>query len=312
MKKRIVSIFLVISVIASLFAVTAVSSSAAAKPATPVVKIHNGGSANGLYVTWNNISPRATYQVAYRRIGATGYTYTNTNKTNITLTNLKSGVGYQVQVRANINGIYGNYSKTKSMTFLSRPLIRDSVDARDYLLISWTKIPGANCYELVKWNVAKRKWDTVYFGNSASFRDGSARAGESYRYQLRAKYKTEKNGTACSAWSNVDYAVYYPKITFSGTKKHWILPEWMRIANGEKRFEYEAKWSVAKQSSSTKFEIRFCKDINTKKNIKTVKTTGNKYLFYSDDEFNYMSVRYINAVGQPVGNGTWVALKTHS
>ena len=98
MKKRIISIFLIISVITSLFAVTAVSSSAATKPATPVVKIHNGGSANGLYVTWDNISPRATYQIAYRPYGYRAYNYTNTNKTNITLTNLTSGVCYQVQV----------------------------------------------------------------------------------------------------------------------------------------------------------------------------------------------------------------------
>ena len=83
MKKRIISIFLIISVITSLFAVTAVSSSAATKPATPVVKIHNGGSANGLYVTWDNISPRATYQIAYRPYGYRAYNYTNTNKTNM-------------------------------------------------------------------------------------------------------------------------------------------------------------------------------------------------------------------------------------
>ena len=58
-------------------------------------------------VTWDNISPRATYQIAYRPYGYRSYNYTNTNKTNITLTNLTSGVCYQVQVRACINGVYG-------------------------------------------------------------------------------------------------------------------------------------------------------------------------------------------------------------
>ena len=152
--------FLIISVLTSLFAVSAVSTSAAAKPGTPNVTVWNGGSSQGLYVTWNNVSNNAVYQVAYRPVGnyrsGQGYTYKTTANRNITLTGLTSGVCYQVQVRARVNGVYGNYSKTKSMTYLSRPLLRDILDDDEYLVLNWNGVKGANYYQLVKWNTANR------------------------------------------------------------------------------------------------------------------------------------------------------------
>ena len=53
-KKSIISIVLVLSIIASLFTMSAISTSAAGKPAAPSVTIVNGGSANGLYVRWTS------------------------------------------------------------------------------------------------------------------------------------------------------------------------------------------------------------------------------------------------------------------
>ena len=110
MKKRVLSILLIMSIITSIFTVSAATADAAVKPATPSVTIVNGGSANGLYVKWNSVGNKASYQVAYRPAGSygcgQGYSYKTTSNTNITLTGLKSGVSYQVQVRAYANGVY--------------------------------------------------------------------------------------------------------------------------------------------------------------------------------------------------------------
>lgn len=263
MKKRIISMFIIISVLTSLFTVSAISTSAASKPATPSVTIANGGSSQGLYVTWNNVSNNAVYQVAYRPVGnyrsGQGYTYKTTANRNITLTGLTSGVCYQVQVRARVNGVYGNYSKTKSMTYLSRPLLRDFLDDDEYLVLNWNGVKGANYYQLVKWNTANRRWDTVYNGYSVKFTDRSAKAGETYRYQVRAMYWTQNNGTAYSAWSNVDYPVYYPKITMSGSRKQYIFGDYLREMQGLKKFYYEVSWRVRNNTSSQRYEIRFKK-----------------------------------------------------
>ena len=311
MKKRIISMFLIISVLTSLFAVSAVSTSAAAKPATPNVTVWNGGSSQGLYVTWNNVSNNAVYQVAYRPVGnyrsGQGYTYKTTANRNITVTGLTSGVCYQVQVRARVNGVYGNYSKTKSMTYLSRPLLRDFLDDDEYLVLNWNGVKGANYYQLVKWNTANRRWDTVYNGYSVKFTDRSAKAGETYRYQVRAMYWTQNNGTAYSAWSNVDYPVYYPKITMSGSRKQYIFGDYLREMQGLKKYYYEINWRVRNNTSSQRYEIRFK---NADKVLKTVTARGNKYSFYANEQYDYVSVRYLNVLGQPVGNGEWLKLKT--
>ena len=281
--------FLIISVLTSLFTVSAISTSAASKPATPSVTIANGGSSQGLYVTWSNVSNNAVYQVAYRPVGnyrsGQGYTYKTTANRNITLTGLTSGVCYQVQVRARVNGVYGNYSGTKSMTFLSRPLLRDYLDDDEYLVINWNSVKGANYYR-------------------------SAKAGETYRYQVRAMYRTQKNGTAYSAWSNVDYPVYYPKITMSGSRKTCYLLDWIREKQGLKKYLYEINWKVRNNTSSQRYEIRFKNDLNSDKVLKKVTARGNMISFYADEQYDYVSVRYLNVLGQPVGAGSWLKLTT--
>ena len=306
--------FLIISVLTSLFTVSAISTSAASKPATPSVTIANGGSSQGLYVTWSNVSNNAVYQVAYRPVGnyrsGQGYTYKTTTNRNITLTGLTSGVCYQVQVRARVNGVYGNYSGTKSMTFLSRPLLRDYLDDDEYLVINWNSVKGANYYQLVKWNTANRRWDTVYNGYSVKFTDRSAKAGETYRYQVRAMYWTQNNGTAYSAWSNVDYPVYYPKITMSGSRKQYIFGDYLREMQGLKKFYYEVSWRVRNNTSSQRYEIRFKNDLNSDKVLKKVTARGNMISFYADEQYDYVSVRYLNVLGQPVGAGSWLKLTT--
>ena len=306
--------FLIISVLTSLFTVSAISTSAASKPATPSVTIANGGSSQGLYVTWSNVSNNAVYQVAYRPVGnyrsGQGYTYKTTTNRNITLTGLTSGVCYQVQVRARVNGVYGNYSGTKSMTFLSRPLLRDYLDDDEYLVINWNSVKGANYYQLVKWNTANRRWDTVYNGSSVKFTDRSAKAGETYRYQVRAMYRTQKNGTAYSAWSNVDYPVYYPKITMSGSRKTCYLLDWIRATQGLKKYLYEINWKVRNNTSTQRYEIRFKNDLNSDKVLKKVTARGNMISFYADEQYDYVSVRYLNVLGQPVGAGSWLKLTT--
>ena len=309
MKKRILSIFLIITVLAGIFTVSSASASAASKPATPMVTIANGGSSQGLYVSWNRVANGAVYQVAYRPNGnwrsGQGYTYKTTADTHITLTGLTSGVCYQVQVRARVNGVYGSYSKTKSMTFLSKPLIRDSLED-DLMSISWNRIKGANCYQLVKWNESTRRWDTIYTGGTVGYLDRSAKAGKSYRYQLRAMYKTEKNGTAYSAWSNVDYAIYYPKINVKATRKMRLLPGFIDPTYQNKRFLYEVSWSVRNPSDTQRYEVRFRNNLNSNSNSRTLITKGNKIMVQSDDLYNYVSVRYINDLGAPVSNGQWI------
>lgn len=217
--KSIISIFLILSIIIGIFSCSAISSSAISL-ARPTVNIINGGSTDGLLVKWNSVRNASWYLVAYRAKNSggygKGYSYYDTgNKTSVVLPKLKSGVCYEVQVRANANGNTSSWSYTRTMTFLERPhqinsyIWRTNNENRKHLY--WSKIAGANSYQLVRWNVKNKRWDTIYVGSNNYFDDRQANYG-SWKYQLRAMYRTKNDGTAFSYWSPVGYINWYPVV----------------------------------------------------------------------------------------------------
>lgn len=306
MKKRILSFILALSVLTSLFSITVFSASAATKPATPSVSIVNGGSPNGLYVKWNNVGTKASYQVAYRPIGAKGYSYKATKNTSITLTGLTSGVGYQVQVRAYANGVYGNYSRTKSMTFLARPTLNCGLDGNgQFASVSWSKVKGANCYQLVKWDETNKRWLYIYTGSDRQYLDDYVWSGKTYKYQVRAMYVTKNNGTAYSAWSPVCSYQYYPRILFGGTRKENLFSD----LTGGGKYTYEINWKARNEKAGQKYEVRFKKNASDYPS-KTVQTSIRNLKFNSDYKYGYVSVRYLTkSCGRVFGEERWIALK---
>ena len=306
MKKQILSIILALLVLTSLFSISAVSVSAANKPVTPSVSIVNGGSPNGLYVKWNNVGAKASYQVAYRPIGAKGYSYKATKNTSITLTGLTSGLCYQVQVRAYANGIYGSYSKTKSMTFLARPSLKCGLDGNgQFASVSWSKVKGANCYQLVKWNEAYGRWFYIYTGNNTQYLDDDLHGGKTYKYQVRAMYKTKINGTAFSSWSPVCSYQYYPRILFTGTCTENIFSN----LTGGAKYTYEVNWKVRSETAGQKYEVRFKKNASDHP-TRTVQTSVKNLRFSSDSKYGFVSVRYLTKPGgRAFGEERWIALK---
>jgi predicted peptidase len=86
----------------------------AAAPAQVTLKSVTAGK-NKLTITWNKAKNATKYQVAYKKAGATKWTYlTVTAKTGKTVAKLKSGQKYQVKVRG-YNTSYGKWSTTKTI-----------------------------------------------------------------------------------------------------------------------------------------------------------------------------------------------------
>lgn len=309
MKKRILSVLLIMSIITSIFAVSAATADAAAKPATPSVTIVNGGSANGLYVKWNSVGSKSSYQVAYRPSGSygcgQGYSYKITSNTYITLTGLNSGVCYQVQVRAYANGVYGKYSRTKSMTFIGRPALKCGLDGNgQFLSASWSKVNGANSYQLVKRDETNKRWLYIYTGSDRQYLDDYVWSGKTYKYQVRAMYVTKNNGTAYSAWSPVCSYQYYPRILFGGTRKENLFSD---IIGGGK-YTYEINWKARNEKAGQKYEVRFKKNASDYPS-KTVQTSVRNIKFDSDYKYGYVSVRYLTqSCGRAFGEERWIAL----
>ena len=77
-----------------------------------------------------------------------------------------------------------------------------------------------------------------------------------------------------------------------------------------KKYLYEINWKVRNNTSSQRYEIRFKNDLNSDKVLKKVTARGNMISFYADEQYDYVSVRYLNVLGQPVGAGSWLKLTT--
>ena len=243
--KRVLSIFLVLTMIASLFAIGTINSDAATKPARPTLSIVNGGSASGLYIKWNSVANAKQYRLAYRQKGAKSYNYLifGSGTQHTTISGLKSGVAYEAQVQGiGTNNVNGPWSYNKSMTFIAVPKLtikQAGSNTAPYQNLSWNKITGANGYQVVKRGIpvnqffvecknngttkAKQKdivnrykkqnsnWKTILNKNVTAFNDQEKAYGRFY-YQIRAYYKTENNGTAYSAWSTVKETTLHPKV----------------------------------------------------------------------------------------------------
>ena len=88
------------------------------KPAAPTVSVANG--VNGLDVAWGKVANAQSY-VVYYKTASTGWSSVSTSAARVTLPNVQSGKYYYIQVQSiGANGVKGNYSKVKTMTYLSR------------------------------------------------------------------------------------------------------------------------------------------------------------------------------------------------
>ena len=116
-----------------------------------------------------------------------------------------------------------------------------------FLSVSWSKVNGANSYQLVKWDEAYRRWSYIYTGSSTQYLDDYVWSGKTYKYQVRAMYVTKNNGTAYSSWSSVCSYQYYPRILFSGKRSENMF----RGLTGGGKYSYEVNWKTRNEKCGT-------------------------------------------------------------
>ena len=114
--------------------------------------------------------------------------------------NTESGKLYCVQVQNIINGKKGAYSKVQSMTYLARANMT-TLTYNGSNALQWSAVDGANQYQIARKKTGDQAY-TYYTTTETGFAEQNVTAGTTYTYQVRAMYKTEKNGTAYGAWSS--------------------------------------------------------------------------------------------------------------
>lgn len=222
MKKRLLSIIVLLNFAISSIAFPTMTASAAVKPSVSVSNINSGQR-----VVWNNSGSSkyylyfgvydyktkkyqwrvykevygTSYDITYNTLHSSGWKkYVNYQSTS----NLSSGQCYCYQIHAgmiNASGrpIDSNYSCVKSMTYLSVPYLNWTIEDNQVELGAYTR--GANAYQYrYRYNSESYYYYITPLTNSYATIDYDIGC----RYEARALYRTASNGTAYSAWAHVN------------------------------------------------------------------------------------------------------------
>lgn len=297
MKKRIISMFLIVSIVVSIFAIGVVSSSAAVA-AAPNVSVTNYYT--GIKVSWSKVTNARNYVVYYQRAGS-GWSHDDVFGTSYYLPNLKSGSTYYIQVRSIGNGgTYGNFSRVFKVKYISQPTGFGGrmINRGKNLQMYWNKVTGAKKYQLVRWDPNAKRWISRYVGSGTSFVDSGANgvASGKFIYQVRAIGERLDNVTWASYWSNQAHAVVTPQIDIYNVSNVSVSYKtgWFGVKNYY--YHYNIQWS----NEGYNWEVAFYTTANHRTPAKRV--TVNTHWYEFDDED--MTKRYDMVVVRHKFDGT--------
>ena len=163
---------------------------ASGTPAAPKLTITPGTDANTL--SWTAVAG-AKYRV-YRSAsgGAFAAVCTSTTGTNWTDTDITPGVRYIYRVRANVGGVWGEYSNevtAETAATTNIPTLTVIVSTGK-VTTNWTKITGATQYRVYRCDNESGSWNNwsqvARLTSGQSWTDTSVNAGKSYKYRVRA------------------------------------------------------------------------------------------------------------------------------
>ncbi len=145
-------------------------------------------------VSWNKVSGAKKYEV-YRKAGSEKKwkKLTTTSKTSYTDKKVKNGTTYKYMVKA-INSKSKTVSSSESTTIrcISAPKLSSVKSAKSGITFKWKKVSGASGYYVYRKTGSGdyEKIATVKGGSKVSYRDKKAKKGKTYRYTVKAYYKS--------------------------------------------------------------------------------------------------------------------------
>lgn len=214
MKKRIISIFLIVSIVVSIVAISAVNTGAYTKIAAPSsVSFENRDGA--LRISWTPVSGASSYRIIYRfktfgsgyftPNGVYPYSYTydvksfypnrTDGKISHYISNPKPGTQFEIAIASiDGNGREGNATGKYYTTYLSKPIIGVySTNVRNKDELRFLPAHGDK-YEVVRWVNGRQAGRSIV--NSNVCYAGGIIKGKTY-FQVRAI-----KGRCSSVWSN--------------------------------------------------------------------------------------------------------------
>lgn len=164
-------------------------------------------------VSWNKMKNATGYQVAYKPVGATKFSYKTVAASKSTTTlKLTGGKKYQIKVRAyrtvKDRRNYSRFTQIKTATTLKRPTLNKitKTKAGNYQL-KWTNINGESGYQVYKKKGKNGKWYTVKWKKAGytSFIDNKINKKYTYYYKVRAYKNVTVNGVTKKVYGPWSY-----------------------------------------------------------------------------------------------------------
>ena len=226
------------------------------KPAAPALSIANG--VNGLDIAWSKVNGAAAYVVYYKTaddgewmsLSASG------TQTRGTVEDAEPGKLYYAKVQAiGADGTEGEFSAVKSLTYISRANITSLSFNGSANVFSWDGLDGANKFQIAKKKSGDKAY-TYYITATNVFQDIDVATANTYYYQVRAMYITEKNGVAYGAWSSTKSAVTLAQATVSlANKSNGIRAAWGAVKGAKRYAVYykaaeDSKWTTASTTNT--------------------------------------------------------------
>ena len=240
----------------------------------------------GLTAAWSSTGADS-YVVYYRPAERSTWSSFTATDNKAVIPNTESGKLYCVQVQNIFNGKNGAYSKVKSMTYLARANMT-TLTYNGSNALQWSAVDGANQYQIARKKTGDKAY-TYYTTTETGFAEQNVTAGTTYTYQVRAMYKTEKNGTAYGAWSSSKSVVTIEK------------PE-LRLSN--KKNGVRLEWNAAK--GAVKYVVYYKKAGDKSWSSTTTANTYYPYLNVTEGQQYYFQLR---AIGQNL-NGPYSKVQT--
>ena len=215
MRKRIISIFLIVSIIISVFAVGVVSTSAASKAAKPTITCIRVYP-NKINVNWTKDSNTSYYAVWVLNKSTNKWSAYPTTNNYINFNSLQPKIAYAFQVRGvDKQGRVGAFSKSQGVSFIfpQKPAIYScrngygNILSLHYGVMNYstgriqTWLPYAKSYDILIYNKGKKEY---YFSDSYDFTLPIVK-NRQYAFQVRALCVYD-NIRYLSPWSDVGYS----------------------------------------------------------------------------------------------------------
>ena len=227
----------------------------AEKPAAPTLSLSN--TVNGLTASWNKVDNAGSYRVFYRSVAdGEDWTSFDTTDTSCVIPDTVSGTLYFVKVQSiGADELEGEYSAVKSMTCIDRAEITSLSFNGSANTLAWSVTGGANKYQIAKKKSGDKAY-TYYTTTATSYTDKNIVSANTYYYQVRAMYATEKNGTAYGAWSSTKSVGTLAQTNVSlANKSNGIRAQWNAVNGATSYAVYfksaeDAAWSTASTTNT--------------------------------------------------------------